>query len=251
MALRRKLIAGNWKLHKTVEESLELAGQLSAGLKRDDLDVLVCPTFPALFPVAQRLKGTAVKVGAQNLFWEDQGAFTGEVSGPMIKAAGAIYALVGHSERRLHFAESEKTAALRVAAAWRSGLTPILCVGELLQERETGRMEGVLESQLAGALAGVSTAQAGGLVIAYEPVWAIGTGKTASDAQANEAHAYIRGWLSYRFDKHVAESLKILYGGSVKPANAAGLLNQSEVDGVLVGGASLDASSFLGIIHAI
>jgi triosephosphate isomerase len=251
MASRRKLIAGNWKLHKTVEESLALAGELAEGLKRQDLDVLVCPTFPALYPVAQRLTGTAVKVGAQNLHWEDQGAFTGEVSGPLLKAAGAQFVIIGHSERRQLFGETERSVAKRLAAAWRAGLTPILCVGELLEERQGGQTEGVLESQLAGALAGVSTDQAAGLVVAYEPVWAIGTGLTASDAQVNQAHAHIRGWLSYRFDKQLADAAKILYGGSVKPANAAGLLNQGEVDGVLVGGAALTADSFLGIIQAI
>jgi triosephosphate isomerase len=224
---------------------------LATGLKREDLDALVCPTFLAVHPVAQLLKGSRLLVGGQNLHWEDQGAFTGEVSGPLLKAAGASHVIIGHSERRQLFGETERSVARRLAAAWRAGLTPILCVGELLEERQGGQTEGVLESQLAGALAGVAPAQARDLVIAYEPVWAIGTGLTATDEQANQAHAHIRTWLSSRFDKQLADSTKILYGGSVKPANAAGLLSQGEVDGVLVGGAALTAESFLGIIQAI
>jgi triosephosphate isomerase len=248
---RRKLIVGNWKLHKTVEESLALASQIAEGFKRDDVDALICPTFTALYPVAQALKGLAPKVGAQNMYWEDLGAFTGEVSGPLLKAAGASHVIIGHSERRQLFGESERSVSKRLAAAWRARLTPILCVGELLEERQGGQTEGVLESQLAGALAGVTTAQAADLVIAYEPVWAIGTGLTASCSQANQAHAHIRAWLTSRFNKQLAYSAKILYGGSVKMANAANLLSQSEVDGVLVGGAALTSESFLSIIHTI
>jgi triosephosphate isomerase len=244
------LIAGNWKLNKTVEEAVSLAGEIAAGLMRDDLDVLVIPGFLALEPVALSLSASPVLVGGQNLFWEDEGAFTGEVSGPFLKAAGARYVLVGHSERRQYFGESEKTCRLRLEAALRASLLPILCVGETQAERESGQTEGVLESQLAGAMAGFSNEQAANVTIAYEPVWAIGTGLTASEEQANDAHAHIRAWLGSRFDKDVANSTRILYGGSVKPANAAGLLNQPEVDGALVGGASLSAQSFLGIIQA-
>lgn len=247
---RRLMVAGNWKMHLTVEESVGLAGAVAEGLKRDDLDVLVAPTFPALHAVAQRLKGTAVLLAAQNLYWETQGAFTGEVSGPMIAATGAGYVLVGHSERRQYFGETEKTCALRLAAARAAGLIPILCVGETIDEREGGRTEGVLESQLAGALAGVNLETGNELLLAYEPVWAIGTGLTASEQQAQDAHAHIRAWLNGRFNKEVANTCRILYGGSVKPANAAGLLRQRDVDGALVGGASLTAADFLGIIEA-
>lgn len=247
---RRKLIAGNWKMYKSVAESVELAKAVAAGHKRSDLDALVAPTFLALHPVAQALAGTSVLVAAQNLFWENEGAFTGEVSAPLIKAAGASHVIIGHSERRQFFGESERTVNRRLLAALTGGLVPILCVGEVLAERETGQTEGVLESQLAGALAGMSSEQASQVIIAYEPVWAIGTGKTASDEQANQAHAHIRRWMAYRFNQALAEMTKILYGGSVKPANAAGLLSQGEVDGVLVGGASLTAASFLGIIEA-
>ncbi|MBI5521870.1 MAG: triose-phosphate isomerase [Desulfarculus sp.] len=248
---RRKLIAGNWKMHKTVAESVGLAGQVATELKNRQVDVLVAPTALALAAVASRLAGTPVMVAAQNLFWEDHGAYTGEVGGPLIRAAGASHVIIGHSERRQFFGESEKTAGLRVAAALAAGLVPILCVGEALAEREKDQTEGVLESQLAGALAGMGAAGLGGLIVAYEPVWAIGTGLNASPEQANQAHAFIRSWLAYRFDKKVAKATRILYGGSVKPANAAGLLTQSEVDGALVGGASLNVHDFLGIIEAI
>ncbi|MFH1033079.1 MAG: triose-phosphate isomerase [Pseudomonadota bacterium] len=248
---RRKMIAANWKMHKSVTESLELAGQMVDGLAGQELDVLVAPTSLALYAVGQRLAGSGVLLAAQNLFWEEQGAYTGEVSGPLIKAAGASHVIIGHSERRQYFGESEKTAGLRVAAALRCGLVPILCVGESLAERQNGQTEGVLESQLSGALAGLAAENLGGLILAYEPVWAIGSGLTASEQQANQAHAFIRGWIAYRFDKEVAMRTRILYGGSVKPANAAGLLSQSEVDGALVGGASLNAKDFLGIIQAI
>jgi len=221
------------------------------GLKRSDLDVLVAPTFCALEAVARELDGSPVLLGAQNIFWEDQGAYTGEISGPMLKAAGASHVIVGHSERRQYFGETEKTVNLRLQAALRAGLTPILCVGETQAEREADATQGVLESQLAGALAGFTPEQAERLIIAYEPVWAIGTGLTASQEQAAQAHALIRSWLAGRFNKALAEETIILYGGSVKPANAAGLLGQEEVDGALVGGASLTAEDFLGIIQAV
>ena len=247
---RKLMIAGNWKLHLTVEEAVSLAGDIASGLMRDELDILLIPGFLALEPVALSLSSSQVLVGGQNLFWEDQGAYTGEVSGPQLKAAGARYVLVGHSERRQYFNETEKTCRLRLEAALKAGLRPILCVGETLAERESGQAEGVLESQLAGGLAGLEAGQMDQVTIAYEPVWAIGTGLTASEEQAAQAHAYIRGWIGARFNKHVANSTRILYGGSVNPANAAGLLNQPEVDGALVGGASLSAESFLGIIQA-
>lgn len=247
---RRTMVAGNWKLNFTVEEAVALASEIAQGLTRDDLDVLVCPGFLALEPLALSLSASPVLVGGQNLYWEESGAYTGEVSGPQLKAAGASHVLVAHSERRLHFGESEKTAAQRVRAALRADLKPILCVGETQAERESGQTEGVLESQLSGALAGLPAEACDLLLLAYEPVWAIGTGLTASEQQADQAHAFLRGWLEYRFDKSVANSTRILYGGSVTPANAAGLLNQPEVDGVLVGGASLSAQSFLAVIQA-
>ena len=248
---RRLMVAGNWKLHKTVDESVTLASQLIQGFKRDDLDILVAPTFPAIYAVAQAAQGTPLLVAGQNLYWQDQGAFTAEVSGPMLKAAGASHVIIGHSERRQYFGETEKTVNLRTMAALKAGLTPIVCVGETLEEREANQTGDVLESQMAGGLAGLDLQQAAKLIIAYEPVWAIGTGMTASEDQADEAHAQIRTWLGRRFDKNIENSARILYGGSVKPANAAGLLNREHVDGALVGGASLTAQDFLGIIEAL
>ena len=247
---RRLMVAGNWKLHKTITESRDLAGEIAQGLARDDLDVLVAPTFVALEAVARRLEGTPVLLAAQNIFWQDQGAYTGEVSGPMIKAAGATHVIIGHSERRQYFGETETTVARRIAAARRAGLTPIVCIGETLDQREAGQTEGVLHSQLAGALAGMAPHDMDRLILAYEPVWAIGTGRTASTQQVTDVHAAIRTWLATRFNKQVANHCRILYGGSVKPANAAGLLAQAEVDGALVGGASLNAADFLAIINA-
>ncbi|MCB2189343.1 MAG: triose-phosphate isomerase [Deltaproteobacteria bacterium] len=248
---RRLLVAGNWKMYKTPQEGAVLAGELRAGLDRDDLDVLVVPTFLALTSVAGALEGCPIAVGGQNLFWEKEGAFTGEVSGPMLKAAGASHVLVAHSERRQYFGETNQTAAKRIAAALDAGLTPVYCFGETLEERESGRTNQVLTEQLAGGLAGLDEAAAGRLILAYEPVWAIGTGKTATVEQAQETHSFIRSWLAGNFQKPVANSAIILYGGSVKPANAAGLLSQPDIDGALVGGASLTAESFLGIIKAI
>lgn len=248
---RRLMVAGNWKLHKTVDESVALASQLVQGFKRDDLDILVAPTFPAIYPVAQAAKGSPLLVAGQNLYWQDQGAYTAEVSGPMLRAAGASHVIIGHSERRQYFGETEKTVNLRTMAALKAGLTPIVCVGETLEEREANQTGDVLESQLAGGLAGLDLEQAAKLIIAYEPVWAIGTGMTASEDQADQAHALIRAWIGNRFDKNIENSARILYGGSVKPANAAGLLNREHVDGALVGGASLTAQDFLGIIEAV
>lgn len=247
---RRLMVAGNWKLHKTIDEATALAGELKDGLKRDDLDVLVAPTFIALDAVAKRLAGSPILLAAQNIYYQDQGAYTGEVSGPMIAAAGAGHVIIGHSERRLYFNESEKTVALRIAAAKRSGLIPIVCVGETIEEREADQTQGVLHSQLAGGLAGLQAADMAGIILAYEPVWAIGTGLSASEQQAAEVHATIRRWLGAQFGQGVAQDCRILYGGSVKGSNAAGLLGQEDVDGALVGGASLTAADFLDIIKA-
>lgn len=247
---RRKLIAGNWKMHKTVQDSLELAGALAGGLKRADVDVLLAPTSLALFPMAEKLKSTPIRLAGQNLYWQDEGAYTGEISAPLIKAAGASHVLIAHSERRQYFGEIEKTANLRIGAALAHGLVPILCVGETLEERDLNQTNDVLLSQLAGAFAGLSQAEAALVIVAYEPVWAIGTGKTASDEQANQVHQYIRTWLAGHYSQTLADSALILYGGSVKPGNAKGLLAQPHVDGALVGGASLVAEDFLAIIAA-
>ncbi len=245
---RTKLICGNWKLHKTIAESIELATAIknAVGPLRD-VEVAIAPVFTALHPVAKRLEGSAVALAAQDCFWEDQGAWTGEVSCKLLKDVGCKYVIIGHSERRQHFGELDAAANLKVRAALRCGLDPILCVGETLAERDAGEAFHVVARQLAGGLVEVAPADAARLVIAYEPVWAIGTGRTATPQQAQEMHAFIRAKLSERFGD-VAQQIRIQYGGSVKPDNAAHLMSQPDIDGALVGGASLKADDFLQIV---
>jgi triosephosphate isomerase len=212
--------------------------------------VVVCPVFLGIHPVAEAVAGSPIKVGVQNVFWEDSGAFTAEVSAPLAKEAGATYAILGHSERRQYFGESDETINKRLKASLAGGLIPILCIGETLDERDAGKLEEVLEAQLTGSLAGLGADELAELVVAYEPVWAIGTGRVASDEQAQEAHAFVRSVLRKLLGE-LGDKVRILYGGSVKPDNAAGLLAQPDIDGALVGGASLKAESFAGIINAI
>ena len=246
--MRTKLICGNWKLHKTINESLELATAIknAVGPIRD-VEVAVAPVFTALHAVAKRLEGTSVAVAAQNCFWEDQGAWTGEVSAKLLKDVGCKYVIIAHSERRQHFGELDASANLKVRAALRTGVDPILCVGETLAERDAGEAFHVVARQLAGGLAGLSPKDGERLVIAYEPVWAIGTGRTATPQQAQEMHEFIRGKLAEHFGD-VAQQIRIQYGGSVKPDNAALLMEQPDIDGALVGGASLKADDFLKIV---
>jgi triosephosphate isomerase len=249
---RRKLIAANWKMNKTIQESREFAETLKSGLAGlAACDLLICPQFLAVPRVRGVLDGTAVSVGAQDLFWEDSGAFTGEISAVLIENAGATHVLVGHSERRHILGEGNEVVARKLAAALRSSLIPVLCVGEQIEEREAGRHEDTVREQLETALAGVAADQMPRVVIAYEPVWAIGTGKTATPADAVSMHAFVRGWVRERFRGDIAGRLRILYGGSVKPANAAQLLSEEEIDGALIGGASLDVDSFVAIAKAV
>jgi triosephosphate isomerase len=245
---RTRLICGNWKLHNTIAESLELATAIknAVGPLRD-VEVAVAPVFTALQAVAKRLEGSAVALAAQNCFWEDQGAFTGEVSAKLLKDVGCKYVIIGHSERRHHFGELDAATNLKVRAALRNGLHPILCVGETLAERDAGEALAIVGHQLDGGLAELTAADAERMVIAYEPVWAIGTGRTATPQQAQEMHAYIRGKLSEKFAE-TADTIRIQYGGSVKPENAAQLMSQRDIDGALVGGASLKADDFLRIV---
>jgi triosephosphate isomerase len=245
---RIKLICGNWKLHKTIAESVELATAIknAVGPLRD-VEVAVAPVFTALHAVAKRLEGSAVALAAQNCFWEDSGAWTGEVSAPLLKDVGCKYVIIAHSERRQHFGETDAAANLKVRAALRHGLDPILCVGETLAERDAGEAFHVVGRHLDGGLIEVTPKDAERLVIAYEPVWAIGTGRTATPQQAQEVHAFIRGKLAERFGE-VAQRIRIQYGGSVKPDNAALLMDQPDIDGALVGGASLKADDFLKIV---
>ncbi|MBI1865223.1 MAG: triose-phosphate isomerase [Nitrospirae bacterium] len=247
---RRPLAAANWKMYKTPSEAAAFVRELIPLLKgRDGADVVVVPAFPALEAAAREVSGTRIGLGAQDLFWEDEGAFTGQVSGRMLAAVGCRYVIIGHSERRQFFGETDETVVRKVDAAYRHGLTPIVCVGETLEQREAGETECTLLRQLNGGLGSLSDDRARTLVLAYEPVWAIGTGRTATPEIAGEAHALIRNWLSRRFEG-AAEDIRILYGGSVKPDNARTLFSTPDIDGGLIGGASLKAESFAAIVTA-
>ena len=247
---RKKLIAGNWKMNPTLAKGLRLAEDVAAGTKDLAVDVLVIPPACFLVPVRDALAGTTVALGAQNLHPERSGAYTGEVAGPMLAELGVRYVVCGHSERRQLFGESSAFVGTKVTAALRDGLVPILCVGETLAERERDVTEAVVGEQLEAGFAGLLPAQAAEVVIAYEPVWAIGTGRNASAEQAQAVHHYIRGWLGARIGPELADETRILYGGSVKASNAAELLGASDIDGALVGGASLDAAGFIAIAAA-
>jgi triosephosphate isomerase len=245
----RPLIAGNWKMHKTVREAAAFARQLREALTDiGERDVVVAPPFPALVPVAEVLRGSAIALGAQNLHDAVQGAFTGEVSAAMLVDAGCRFVIVGHSERRALFGETDAFVNRKLARAAASGLNPIFCVGETLPEREADRTWPVIAGQLKEGLINFSADDMNRLAIAYEPVWAIGTGKTASPAQAQEVHAAIRRWLADRFGPAAAASTRILYGGSVNPGNIASLMAEPDVNGALVGGASLECESFRKIV---
>ena len=251
MAIRRPLIAGNWKMYKTAAQAVALAQEIRAGARGEhgDVDVLVAPPFTALHAVAQALRGSEVALGAQNMHWESEGAFTGEVSPPMLRDAGCTHVILGHSERRQLFGETDDGVARKAQAAFSHGLTPLVCVGETLAERESGRTMEVVERQEERALRGLTSDQVARLVMAYEPVWAIGTGRNATPDQAQEVHAFIRRHVSGSHGEPAAATLRILYGGSVKPDNIGALMAQPDVDGALVGGASLTAASFLKIVH--
>jgi triosephosphate isomerase len=247
---RRRLIAANWKMNKTVAEATAFVAPLCAALSRlSAVDLALFPSFFAVRPLADAFARSPVAIGAQDLHWERSGAYTGEVSGEMVRDAGAAMVLVGHSERRHGLGESDEVVARKLAAAMRSGLTPILCVGELLAERDAGRAREVVERQLSAAFQAVAKDRVSQVVVAYEPVWAIGTGRTASPDDASEMHAAVRHWLS-RHAGEASSSMRILYGGSVRADNAAGLAAREDVDGFLVGGASLDPAGFIAIALA-
>lgn len=247
---RKALMAGNWKMHKTTEEARLLAEQVAAATpKAADREVLLAPPFTALGAVSKAVKGTDIIVAGQNVCWEEEGAFTGEISPAMLRDMGATAAIVGHSERRQIFMESDEMINQRLLGGLNQGLTMLLCIGETLEERESDQTLAVLERQIRAGLAEVSSALMNQVVIAYEPVWAIGTGRTASTEQAQEAHAFIRKLATDLYEKDIADGLRILYGGSVKPANVDELMAQPDIDGALVGGAALDADSFGRIIN--
>jgi triosephosphate isomerase (TIM) len=250
MAQRTPLIAGNWKMHKTLSEALETTRQL-VKLTADvsGVDLMIAPTSLCLAPMAELLKESKIDLGAQNLFWEKQGAYTGELAAEMLLSAGCRYVLIGHSERRQYFGETDETVNKRLKAALAAGLIPVMCIGESEAERDAGQTFSVLDKQVVDGLEGFFSNDLGTLIIAYEPVWAIGTGKTASDDQAQEAHRYIRELMERQYGKALANTTRILYGGSVKPGNVKALMAMPDVDGALVGGASLEADSFSQLAH--
>jgi triosephosphate isomerase len=246
---RKLIIAGNWKMNKTVAEAVDLVRSLKIDLASvKEVDIVVCPPFTALCEVSKVILDSNIRLGAQNMSEHNAGAYTGEIAAGMLKEFSVRYVILGHSERRQYQKESDALIARKAAAVHAASLKPIVCVGETLAEREAGQMQKVLETQVRGSLAGLSKELMTETVVAYEPVWAIGTGKTATTAQAQEAHAFIRGVLGKMFDEAVARRVRIQYGGSVKPSNARELMGQVDVDGALVGGAALEARSFADII---
>src|SRR5437763_4982427 len=247
--MRRKLIAANWKMYKTPEQAREFVigfRPLVGGHTRDE--IVLCPPFVCLPAVVEALRGTDICAGAQDMYWEKEGAFTGEVSASMLKALECSHVIIGHSERRQYFGETDETVNKKLKAALAAGLEPIVCVGELLQEREAGLTEQVLTRQCNIAFSEISGLEAADLIVAYEPCWAIGTGKTATPGMAADAHRVVRAQAAKAFGDEAAQGLRILYGGSVKPDNAKALMSQPEIDGALVGGASLDPKSFSAIV---
>ena len=247
---RRKIFAGNWKMFKTYSEALELVNGLNAGLKQTEgREYVVFPPSPYLREISSLCNSTPFKTGAQNMYFENQGAFTGEISPVMVKDCGASFILIGHSERRHVFNETDEDVNKKVKAALAHGIQPMLCVGELLEERENGETVSVLKRQILGAYSGVEKTDAAKISIAYEPVWAIGTGKVATPEMAEDAHLAIRNIMKELYGDDLASIVPVLYGGSVKPDNIAGLIKMENIDGVLVGGASLEVKSFLDIIN--
>jgi len=250
MSNRTPLIAGNWKMYKTTPEAVDTAQRLvelvadSAGV-----DIMIAPVFTALDPVSRVVRNSLVALGAQNLYWQKEGAYTGEISADMLVSAGCQYVIIGHSERRQYFGETDEAVNKKISAAITANLIPVFCIGETEPERESGNTFSVLDKQVKDGLEAKVVEDLGSLVIAYEPVWAIGTGKTATRDQAQEAHKYIRSLIEGLFGATLAESVRILYGGSVKPANVSELMAMPDIDGALVGGASLDAESFSKIVN--
>jgi triosephosphate isomerase len=248
--MRKPIVAGNWKMHKAVGEAIDLAAEIKGRLADDDsVEAVLCPPFTALKAVGDLIRYSNLALGAQNLFWEPQGAYTGEISAAMLEDLGCSYAIVGHSERRTYFNETDEGVARKAEALLSAGLSPIVCVGETLEQREAGETEEVVRTQVENGLGGLGE----GLlrtVIAYEPVWAIGTGKTATAEQAQEVHEFIRGLVRSMAGDDIAEAIRIQYGGSVKPENAAEIFGKPDVDGGLIGGASLKADPFVAIVKA-
>ena len=249
MKNRKPLIAGNWKMYKTSSEAVETARHLlKLVADAKDVDIMIAPQFTALAPVSEIVKGSLVSLGGQNLFWEKEGAYTGEIAAEMLIDAGCSHVLIGHSERRQYFGETDDTVNKKINSALKGQLTPVFCVGETEKERESKDTFSVLDKQITKGLKGFSSDQLGKLVVAYEPVWAIGTGKTATSDQAQEVHQFLRSMLEKIFGDSFSKTIRILYGGSVKPGNIAELMAMPDIDGALVGGASLDAETFSKIV---
>jgi triosephosphate isomerase len=245
---KRPFVAGNWKMHMTIQEAKLLsAAIIKASAELLEAQIVLIPPFTALRSVKKLASESPVQLGAQNLFWEEKGAFTGEISAPMLKNVGCQYVVIGHSERRQYFGETDATVNKKITSALKAILNPIVCIGETLEEREAGKTKARIESQIQAGLAGLTEEQFREIIIAYEPIWAIGTGKTASPAQAEEIHSFIREKLAIIYGKEAAFYAIILYGGSVKPANSYSLFKEKNIDGFLVGGASLEADSFIQI----
>ncbi|WP_152399639.1 triose-phosphate isomerase [Paenibacillus cellulositrophicus] len=247
--MRTPIIAGNWKMFKTVPEAKTFIEEVKGKAEVEGVESVICAPFTNLPALVEAVKGTAIKIGAQNLHFEDNGAFTGEISGVMLKDLGVDYVIIGHSERRQYFAETDETVNKKVQAAFRHDLTPIVCVGEKLEEREAGQTKDVCKVQTEAAFQGLSAEQAAQVVIAYEPIWAIGTGKSSTAQDANEVISYIRSLVEGLYGKEVADQVRIQYGGSVKPENVKEYMGQSDIDGALVGGASLQPASFIQLVE--
>jgi triosephosphate isomerase len=248
--MRIPVIAGNWKLFKTTTEALDLVNSLIPLIKTNSsVEVAVAPVFTVLSSVSRAIAGTNILLAAQDCFWEEEGAFTGEVSPGMLKDAGCSHVIIGHSERRQYFGETDETVNRKIRAALDAGLKVLFCIGETLEERESDKTFLVLKRQISGGLAGIGRDKLDNIIVAYEPVWAIGTGRTATENQAQEAHFFIREFLSGVYDQKAAEAIRILYGGSVKAENVKGLMAQPDIDGALVGGASLKPESFAAIVN--
>ena len=246
--MRKPIIAGNWKMNMTPSQAKELVTELIPLVKDAACDVVVCPPYVDIALVAELVKGTNIQVGAQNIHWAEKGAFTGEISAAMLKEAGAAYAIIGHSERRQYFGETDETVNSRTKAALAAGIVPIICVGESLAQRENGETDAVVSGQVKADLEGIPGEAVAGLVIAYEPIWAFGTGKTATDEQANETIGLIRKTIASLYGQAVADQVRIQYGGSMNPKNVKGLMAQPEIDGGLIGGASLKAPDFTQVV---
>jgi triosephosphate isomerase len=247
---RQPIMAANWKLHKTVAEAQQFVEALKAGTDRlAGVEVVVAAPFTALYAMSQALQGTSIHLAAQDVFWETHGAYTGEISAPMLVDVGCSHVIIGHSERRQYFGETDATVQRKVQAALAAGLRSIVCIGETLEQRQAGETLHIIETQIRSALAGCDADQASRLVLAYEPIWAIGTGVTATPAEAQEAHRRIRHLLAEMWGEEAAQGIRIQYGGSVRPENVAALMAEADIDGALVGGASLEVDSFIGILR--